>query len=1083
METRYLANRDPNLLFGLIMDLPDAPHQTMPGDTVILNAAKQRIAELNHRHDGAPFLLFFRERRWSDTEDAWLGWERKRGKLEELNRLLTRGPALDTDGDAAPDSTLRLLGDPLKLEGIRFVITLDADTILPRDAARHLIATLAHPLNLPRLGPDDRSIERGYGIIQPRMIATLPSAASSRFSRIFADCVGVDPYSRLVSDLYQDLAGDASYYGKGIYDPIALNAVLDSRFPQGSILSHDLLEGAYTRVGLASDIQLFDQFPDSWPVFARRQHRWIRGDWQIAAWCTPRVPGPAGWERNPLSPIDRWKILDNLRRSLIPIAAIVALFTAWTVFPDSARAISLFVAVIMLFPALLGTITSLIAQPKLIAIWNHQPRWLDLGLIWARGLVALALLPHDALLASDAIARVVYRRLISRRHLLEWQPSRIREGITWLEHTTAITRLAGLHAAFAVVLIAATLSIPSILAATAPYLAAWIAAPFLMPWLDGSARRSPTFTVRETRRLRAFARLTWRYFDDFVGPDTSFLPPDNFQQIVRTDLAQRTSPTNIGLWLTSALTAYDFGFITIEELVERLENTFHTLFRLERYEGHILNWYDTKTLQPLHPRYVSTVDSGNLVASLWVAAKGLSDAIDRPIVSDDCIEACQDSLYLLEQAILRELNPTDTNGRIDELLATLRSLCESVPAKPEGLTTRLGEIQSLAQELANLIEPLEASGTASFHQLQLPLLPLGGEKGPPRLAAYWSRTLAGQSHAWYRLIDRYLSSVDDTTSPAQDRSTGKPKDAAATMPSLRDLACLDGDDPPTSPRASARAMILQVEALVAQSRQLADEMRMGFLFDEDRKLFSIGFNAETRQLDTSYYDLLASEARIASYVAITQGDVPAEHWLALGRIYARVGQRRALLSWSGTMFEYLMPTMFMRTFPCSLLDNAERQAIRAQMDYAERMKVPWGISESAFSALDQHHIYQYKAFGVPGLGARRALADDLVVAPYATALALPLFPQLALRNMKRLADLGMVGEYGFYDAIDFTPHRQPQGTHGLIAYTFMAHHQAMTLVSIGNALHGNIMVHRFHADGRVRSGEPMLWNGSRPNRR
>lgn len=1071
METRYLANRDPNLLFGMLVDLPDAPHRIMPEDDVILAQAIEGTAELNRKHEGSPFLVFVRGRRWSKTERAWMGWERKRGNLEELNRLLVGAAEVASDLPD-DDGRLRLVGNESRLAGIRYVITLDSDTILPRDTARQMIATIAHPLNHARHGPGGTSIVKGYGIIQPRITASLPSATATRFARIFAEGLGVDPYSRLVSNLYQDLTGAASYYGKGIYDPHVMHAVLAGRFPEGSILSHDLLEGAYTRVGLGSDIELFDQFPDTWPAFARREHRWMRGDWQIAAWCTPRIPTPDGWRPNPLGPIDRWKIFDNLRRTLVPLAALILLVTGWLFLRDAGGSISVFVATILLLPALLDAVVSFVTEPASLAFWRHPNVWKDKESTWARGILSIALLPCRAYLSADAILRVFHRRLITRRLLLEWQPSHVERS----QQRFAVLWLATLHVGIVGLLLAAGSLMPVSVEASLPYLAAWVAAPVILPWLHRDlSHGAAAFPDPDAQRLRELARLTWRYFDDFVGEGTSWLPPDNYQQVVRVELAHRTSPTNIGLWLLSALTAHDFGYLTIDGLIQRLEHTFRSLDRLEFYEGHLLNWYDVRTLEPLLPRYVSTVDSGNLIASLWAVAQGLEDALDEPLIRPASLTAIGDTLRLLQQAIQRELDPNAIPGEIVELLATVASLCETPPADPTILTAHIRNLAAPTRELAEAIRVLEASQEKAFRQMQLPLLAQLPAQPVERQAVYWADKLAEDVAAWTDTVERYIPWMSELATTPQFRSAEPLR--MGSVPSLRELACERNDGPAANQGGStaARSAVTLMEHLIAHCRDLASGMRMRFLLDDDRNLFSIGFNVETRRLDTSHYDLLASEARIASYVALARGEAGTDHWFSMGRAYARAGRRRTLLSWSGTMFEYLMPSLLLRSFPYSLLDDACERAVEAQIDYGRRMSVPWGISESAFSALDQHHIYQYQAFGVPGLGARRNLADDLVVAPYASALALAVRPRLAFRNMERLAGLGMAGNYGFYDAIDFTPRRQPQGEHGVIVYTFMAHHQAMTLIAIGNALHDAIMVERFHADGRVRASEPVLW--------
>jgi cyclic beta-1,2-glucan synthetase len=1068
LEVRFLANRDPNLHFALLADFPDAPRPEMPDDAAVLAAAVRGTAELNGRYEGAPFSLFYRRRRWSESEQVWMGWERKRGKLEELNRLLAGDVVAATD-EEQQESELFHIGDSAKLTGVRFVITLDDDTLLPLGAAERLIATLAHPLNRPVLAPDGRTVTGGYAIIQPRITPSLPSATATRFARVFTDAVGTDPYTHVISDIYQDLTGEGSYYGKGIYDVQILYRVLANRFPEASILSHDLLEGAYVRVGLATDVELFDTFPSTYLAFIRRQHRWVRGDWQIAAWCTPRIPTGAAWTPNPLNAINRWKILDNLRRSLVPAAVLVLLAGGWIFRPDAASIWSGFAGAALLFSPVTQLVTRLVTQPlAAIVFWKRRREWRELGISWLRAGLIVLLLPHQALVSLDAIARVAFRRLISHRLLLQWQTFEMTQRVAARLERQLIWRMVGISLAAAAALLAIARVQTTAVWPAAPFLILWAVSPAVIAWLDkpGDRRTAAELGADDRRMLRLLARQTWRYFDDFVGAQTSWLPPDNYQEVLRVEVAQRTSPTNVGFWLLSALTAHDCGYLTIDDLIKRLSGTLETLQRLEHCEGHILNWYDIGTLQPLYPRYVSTVDSGNLLASLWVLARGLRDALDRPLIGPRALQGVADTFGLLQETLQQELTHEATSGRIGELVATLASLFAGPPVDLSQIVDRLQRAAEPARDLAKAIAAVQAgySEAAASESTTEP----GPPATPGRQATYWSRQLERLIGDWLDVADRYLPDV--TPDRCQIR---------AASPSVRVLAAravnADTPSPELDAQKEAYALLCGAERLIERCDELANGMNLRFLYDEARRLFSVGFNVETRRLDASYYDLLASEARIASFVAIARGDVPPEHWQALGRNFTGIDSRAILLSWSGTMFEYLMPLLIMRRVPNSLLDDACRQAVWTQINFASRRGVPWGISESAFSALDANRIYQYQAFGVPGLGVQRGLEDELVVAPYATALALAIVPRAAVQNLRQLMRLGLRGEYGYFDAIDYTRRRQTEDHGGLIAYTYMAHHQGMILVAIGNALHDNVMPARFHGDLRVRAAETVLW--------
>ena len=1054
LEIRYLANAEPNLAFGLFSDFADAPEAHMPEDPAFLARAVEGIERLNARYGAGRFYLFHRERVWTASEGKFIGWERKRGKLEELNRLISAGTL------RGPDPVVRV-GDADDLADVRFVITLDSDTQLPRDTARRMVETLAHPLNQARFDAQGSLLPGTYAIIQPRVSPSLPSATATAFSRIYSDPVGVDPYTKAVSDTYQDLSGAGSYHGKAIYDPRAFHRVLGDRFPEQWLLSHDLIEGEHLRVGLASDIELFDEFPRDYLTYTRRQHRWIRGDWQIVDWLLPKVPSRSGGKQaNPLPLFSRWKILDNLRRSLVPVSSVALLLVAWLTSSPMAWAAGVLVAGMLFFQP--------VAQPLTWATSALGLRSLSLRLIGhdlVRAIAEAALLPNQAGLALDAVLRVWYRRLVSKRGLLEWTSARMAQYASATERP-----LFTLHSA-AISLVAALLGLglvvndPTRLTPAAPWILLWFLSPLLGRWLNRRPTEpslSPAAVGPDLRMVRTIARKTWRFFDDFVSADTRWLPPDNYQVSHQNQLALRTSPTNIGMWLLSALAACDFGYLTLEQVIERLSKTFGTLAQLERYQGHLLNWYDLRTLQPLRPRYVSSVDSGNFVAALWTLNQGLQELAAGPLLGPGALHGLLDTVEILESAL--EL---DGEVRVD------RAEVAAIAKRIRSSGTRLDDILRCLREIETPVRSL-ADAAREF---------AGSEAG----AAYWARQLERQLSAWIRVVDRYLSWAEpllQATNPDQLTVAPSLSELAGDWsPDLSPLISPNGPEPRpawleesfAACQARARAVFDSVEALVKQADQFADQVDLGFLYDPQRRLFSIGLNISENRLDDAFYDLLASEARLGSLVAIARGQAPVEHWLSMNRPFSSHGRHRVLLSWTGTMFEYLMPLLFQRTFPNSLLDKATREAVELQVAYGRRRRVPWGISESAYGELDLNKTYQYKAFGVPWLALKRGLEEELVVSPYATLLAIGLSPEAAIKNLKALNEYGLLNDYGFYEAIDFTREPRKEQERGVIVRAYMAHHQGMSLLALDNFIHRGLIQRRFHADPRVRAAEPLLY--------
>ncbi|MEO8096705.1 MAG: glucoamylase family protein [Acidobacteriota bacterium] len=1063
LEIRYLANRHQNLSFSLLSDYQDAAEPALPSDQPLLKEAKQAIADLNRKYGDAKFLLFHRPRTWSPTEQLFIGRERKRGKIEELCALLCGhgDPGLCVEGSLP--------------QTVRYLITLDADTQVPPGTALRLIETIAHPLNRVEINPKTRVRESGFTIIQPRVSIALPGANATRFTRVFSDTQGTDPYCTVVSDAQQDLFLEGIFHGKAIIDVPAFDRILRDRFPVETILSHDLIEGAYVGVGFASDINLLENVPLDYPGYAKRQHRWIRGDWQIAVWATLRVPGPDGSPTsNPLSLLNRWRIFDNLRRSLVPIASLLLVGFGW------------FFSVA---PAVWSIVLALtVGIPAVVPILDRWTRHIEGSVHGWQGAVEdleraatmVAFLPHQAWLSVDAIVRACHRRVVSKRSLLEWQTSDTGDTQRSVNLESTLRQMLIIAGAATVALVVMTAK--GFVAPAVAYLCVWIGAPWLMRWLGGSgpASWSEPLGRSELSYLRAVARRTWRFFDDLVGDRSHWLPPDNSQLALRVEVANRTSPTNIGLWLNSAMAAQDLGFLTSDDFVQRCSATMETLKQLQRYEGHLLNWYDTDTLQPLLPQYVSTVDSGNLIASLWVTAQACRECVKVPIVGPMALSGLGVTVGILRESA----------GNDPSLAVPLQGLLQTARSQVDGIE-RIGQLRLL-----------------SFHSGQLKAMkrwsPLPGDE-----MTYWALKLASELDSWSAAIDLYLSWMELLSGPSDEmvRSLGEPavelrRQALKSIPSLQELSA--GSLKPVAAllawrgrqelrpevadwletvnreyrkaQEAAQALIQKLESLALQASQFADGIDMGFLYDSGRRLFGIGYAVGNPVTFASHYDLLASECRLASLVSIAKGDIPIEHWFVLGRPRVSTPTRKALLSWSGTMFEYLMPLLFTEAFENTLLAHACDEAVEAQIVYGVQNGLPWGNSEAAYSALDGNKIYQYRAFGVPALALNPNADPGPVVTPYATVLALMVRPQEACENLHRLESAGLAGAMGFYESIDYTRlHRAGDDKPGVPIFAYMAHHQGMSLVALNNTLNKNVVRRRFHADLRVRAVESLLF--------
>ncbi len=1067
LQIRYLASRDPNMKFGLVTDFLDAPKETMPDDQMLLNLVVNEIKKLNEQYGEGSFFLFHRARTWNARENVWMGWERKRGKLELLNRYLSG------ERNEATEHFL-LVGNAADLQGIVFVITLDADTQLPKDQAIHLVETITHPLNVPYLSSDGRRVERGYTIIQPIVMPSLPSSNATYFSSIFTDTIGTNPYAQTISDVYQDLAGEGTYYGKGIYNLAIFNKVLTGRFPNDHVLSHDLLEGGYVRTALANDIELTDSFPPNYRTFSIRLHRWLRGDWQISDWIFPYVPlGNDKSERNPLLLLDRWKIFDNLRRAVYPIAIIALLLIGWYYFPTNHFwagfiAFSLFIAVLAPFGVNL-----------LIAPIETGRQLKSIGNGFLRCLILIALQPHIAFLSLDALGRFIFRRFISHKRHLEWTPTQLIHSKHKSGNHGFVLKLCGISLFSILVGYLFWHHGPAALITAWPYLLLWLCAPVIVALLNKPyyLPASRDLTTAEREILRGIARRTWRYFDTFVNPTNNWLPPDNFQDYLNVEVARRTSTTNIGFWMMSIISAHDFGYVSEDMIIDKLTKTIDTLKKLEGYEGHFYNWYDTGTLLPLEPKYVSTVDSGNLLACFWTLETALPIIYTRPALTHRLFEGMNDTLQqALENEKVRspELNKIEEKLKkiypsVVEQIASLRSLEKDLQNSMAGINiTEHYWFEELLKQCQMWVEQINRyfSWVDVLQSVSDKTLIGWEEKG-----LIWKKEALLQAPSLRAFYEGHLKGVDNFMKVREkSKEAGFPQDYATWLDRLADAL--------SKAQWFAGEIIGKGNQVIQDVRVFSDRMNMRFLYQENRRVFSIGYNAVTHRLDTSAYDLLASEARLTSIVAIAKGDVPVSHWWSLGRPYSTVDGKKALLSWGGTMFEYLMPVIWTKCYNNSLLDQACHAAVDIQIKYGKNRGIPWGISESAFSGLDAHKIYQYRSFGVPGLGLKRGLFNDLVVSPYSTFLALMIKPLDALENsaaLKKSTHNSILGDYGFYEAIDFSRQRDQRGERGVIIRTYMAHHQGMSLLAIDNVLFNNTFQNYFHIDPRIQAVESLLY--------
>ncbi len=993
IETHYLATQDDNVFFALLSDWTDSTVAQSEADGALLDYARDAIARLNQTYspsrDGLKrFYLFHRKRLWNASQGKWMGWERKRGKLHEFNRLLRNG----TGTSFLPGSDGACIDVP---RNVKYVITLDSDTRLPFGAVRRLVGKMEHPLNIPEFSDPDGAVVDGHAILQPRITASLPAEGEATlYQKLYSTGGGIDPYAGAISDVYHDLFGQGSYTGKGIYHVDLFERSAAGHFPENAILSHDLIEGIYARAGLASDVEFIEEFPNRYDVARSREHRWTRGDWQLLPWLFG-LHAQAG----KLSHLGRWKIFDNLRRSITPMASVAGVFLSLALLPGFVAVWTVLVAVTLLVPSILGALSAAASKPSGITLASHSKATLDdLSIVLSQSMMSFVLLADRAYSSADAIIRTLFRLVISRKNLLEWTTAAQAKAGSSTDAANYIRAMLGAMAIGAGVISYAAYSAPEAL----PYAVAigviWLSSPLVARWatLKPIGVASEVLSEDGKAALRAIGRETWGYFEAFVTPEDNDLPPDNFQEEPQPKIAHRTSPSNVGLYLLSVVSARELGWITLSEASSRLELTLRTLGRMPRYEGHFYNWYDTQTLEVLAPPYVSSVDSGNLAGHLLAVASACRQWIEQPIMMLNPRNGLSDAVHAADNT----LQNADARARQFVAVLQMASRRTTVDAK----------------------EALAAAASLQSH-------------------------LLSQYHP----------------------SDGRVLAAQATMRAIGNLSANHAAD-----QTDASALKRRLLAIADTAEYFFDQTNFSILVDKQRNLFSVGLASETGKLDESCYDLLASEARLTSLIAIAKGDVETRHWFRLGRTVLSVAKTPVLTSWSGSMFEYLMPELVTATPNESLIGQSIRVAVTAHIAYGKRRNTPWGISESAFHARDLEFNYQYSSNGIPELGLKRGLSDSHVIAPYATALAADVFPRLAVHNFIQLAAAGGRGQYGFYDAIDYTAARLPEGVAMAVIKNYMAHHQGMTIVALTNATSDGVIKKYFHGHPLIRAAELLL---------
>ncbi|AKL94015.1 glycosyltransferase [Clostridium aceticum] len=1024
LEVFYLANKEDHLYFALAGDYKDTDRMELPEDQGIIDAGIAAAEKLNKKYGKDIFYFFHRKREFCEKQKKWMGWERKRGALVELNELIK----------GSKETSYKIIsGNTANLREIKYVITIDADTQLPIDAAKKLIGIASHPLHKPIVDEEKGIVVEGYGLIQPRIGVNIESTNTSFFTKVFAGQGGIDAYTVANSDVYQDLFGRGIFTGKGIYHIDTFTSVLEEAIPDHTVLSHDLLEGSYVRTGLATDFELIDNYPSKYSAYIMRLHRWVRGDWQLIRWLFPTVKNRRGETvKNPLSPLSKWQIVDNLRRSLVPIALLFLLALGMMVFPGAA-----------IFWIGIGLLT--IAFPLLISLYNYLREQhykainerLNADLIVGlkaslyQALLTLIFLPYQAYMMGDAIVRTLYRVYISKENLLEWVTAADVEKNLKNDQKSSIKRMQSSILIAGIVFLGTLYANPYYLVYAIPLGILWIAAPFIAFEISKEIEKEEEkLEEKEVQQLRRIARKTWAYYEDFAGEENNYLPPDNYQVFPPNELAYRTSPTNIGFLLMSILSARDFGYLSTGDMIDRIDKTMTTIERMDTWKGHLYNWYDTRTLEVLRPYYISTVDSGNFISYLITVKEGLKEYLEKPLIDKKILQGLVDTLLLVESTdrySLKELLKSETVD-LNEFIEKIEMLHATQEIGESGWKRRFDDtVNSFRKEL----------------KIFFP-----------------SKDMLSSRRKLSNLGDLSLLELRETYANILSKTKNKKEDELAKelLEKVRHI----------------ESAINKVNGLIKRMTDVIDAAEFVHLYDPKRHLFSIGYSVDEERLTNAYYDLLASEVRTTSYLAIARKEVPKKHWFKLGRAMSIIEGHRGLVSWTGTMFEYFMPYLVMKNYENTLIEESYATAVKAQKLYCQQRKVPWGISESGYYAFDMALNYQYKAFGIPDLGLKRGLAKDMVISPYSTFLALPFAPKEAMENIHELIKEDLEAEYGFYEAKDYTPRKVTESKNGEVVKSFMAHHQGMIFASLDNFLNNNIMQERFHRDPVVRAGEILL---------
>jgi hypothetical protein len=1068
LEIRFLANRDRNLHFALLTDPPDAAQQFDEKDSFAEQCAHliQQLNEKYAREGRGSFFLFHRHRAYNASEGIWMGWERKRGKLLDFNKLLLGS------GDNFPVKA----GNLRVLPEIKYVITLDLDTQLPRDAARKLVGALAHPLNRAAIDPATNTVVDGYGILQPRVEISIQSANRSRLAAVFSADAGFDIYTRAVSDVYQDLFGEGSFAGKGIYEVETFHKVLEHRFPCNAVLSHDMIEGAYARAGLVSDIEVVDDYPSHMSAFSRRKHRWVRGDWQIIFWLLPRVPDFFGrMSRNPLSTISRWKILDNLRRSLTEIATFAMLLSAWLFFPGHALYWTLITLAAIALPTYAHFAISILRAGRALFtsdFWKNLGA--DVAISQANLLMYVACLCHQSLVTIDAVIRAIVRMTVTHERLLEWETAAEAEARSqkkspvemYLEITPWLAFFVGLFLA---------VDRPGSFLIALPLLVLWGLSKPIVQWLSLPSRREQRrIPANDEALLRQSALRTWRLFREFSTAEENWLIPDTLQEPASL-IVHHISTTNLGLLLNSRLAAMDLGFLTLPEFVADTEKTFDAMDRMPRENGQMYNWYDTQTLEPVRPLFVSSVDNGNLVCSLWTVKQGCLGALREPLFRTELGQGVTDHLDAAEEALRSARPDHPLLPAIKELKQRATELRASQTDWSEALPSFERDMVALDKKLSEDQSALEAAWWG--HELCLRITHLQSlvyDFAPwlaPQFARYCQdrgiQNIIGSERLTLESLPRLCAALDQKLLQLlQENDDDSSAETQSVLQLLRSAIARTG--------SISSSIAKRLQRVAERADVLAKSLDFKALYDQKRKLLTIGFDAEAGRLTAACYALFASEARAASFVAIAKGEIPQESWLSMERRYTKNAGERVLLSWTGTMFEYLMPLLWMKTYPNTTLDETTRAALRCQKKFGADNAIPWGVSEASCSKLNPDGHYHYQASGVPGLAINADKSADLVVSPYSTFLGLLVDTESAIENIRQMKNLGWLGSYGFYEAADFTPARVGAGGKFEIVRCWLAHHQGMSLMAVANVLCNWSSQRRFHAEPMVAATERLL---------